>query len=1235
MNIPNCIIKDQKYISTSSLEHHQSLAKRLYNSSKKIKSLDSSSQNPMNNYSKKRIFKWLFNLDLKTRINICSIYNNWFSKILFQLLTYKEYDGSIRFIPKRPYESFYKKIKPDFDEDNFDYNIYINYIIEKEKKVRIIKDEDEFKCKDNYHNFFEGVSPDNRDKHNNKNQVREKDFLKELRFYTLNDFNDTFTLSFELLNSKTKLQEYFDTFSNCKIFSENIISTKKNNNIYNFSFPNWVTEHKSFSVQQIIIICFEQIISFYYQIFLLDGVIPNFEIDSKIKEMLNMNENIENYLAKKLNNDFFNKELITKEVNSEKYLNIIKDNEIKSENVYVIAFDRERSQFFIDEEIKSNEIENTLEQLKIEYNKNISKFVNNISFIVASSAFKTKNIIYNIIYQQISSLCRKRNIDELYMNIDDDKPKNKKRRKKNKKNNTNIKKYDNNNDKEKNEINYINIDEQTKERNENNDNDKYNNLNNNYNSINNEENKNNINNNSDEDEDNFFSNDYYDKNPESIERIYQLKGEKSEKKEEQLIEMKELNKNGKEIIKNEEKEKEKNNSELLEEIMRISKKKKKRKRKKNIDNNINNENNLDNNKEKEEEEEKNENNVKDNKDIKKINNNIQNIEEIKNENKLKDDKIDKLNIKDEEDKNNKKKHKEFFLFPIEHNKKKKGKKNKSNKENNIINNNKELKNESDKDKENDKMKYTLNKTTISKKNENNDGNEINDIKSNNKNDLLIETKESKIEFTGVKQTSKKNKIDNNNTINILDNQNNMDYLTEFNKNQIVNSNSPIINNYIIIEKNSFKNSSPFIDNYNHKMNNPSFNNMFLQSHNPGFQNNYYPPLMGPFNYQVPYQQLPNYSMNEQPEFFNDLSNELLLYEESVYNNLDILKKYREDILINIKNYIENILKENNFDVQLINYGSFETKLSIEISDIDILIKFCKKNNKVNDINQQHIENILSLLYEKINNDKEKYQIIVVNAIYTASVPVLKIKCSLESIIPDDIKNKLKEKYIFNFEEDILHLNFDFTFLEVNNIKEEKNIPSLEIVSYIKNILNNYKEIKPIILFLKRYMCINRLNSSFHGGLSSYSLFLLVYAFFKYANIYLKSLNTSGQYLYSILDFYSNFIFGINSINVNLSNPYVILNELHECGMMIIDPLTKLNVAKSTFRVDQIKSVLTKGVVIIRNIIYKKFFENNNYNVGNGNNIYLEELFKSKNGTIIFEEMNSQIIQNQVSIGKWM
>ena len=117
-----------------------------------------------------------------------------------------------------------------------------------------------------------------------------------------------------------------------------------------------------------------------------------------------------------------------------------------------------------------------------------------------------------------------------------------------------------------------------------------------------------------------------------------------------------------------------------------------------------------------------------------------------------------------------------------------------------------------------------------------------------------------------------------------------------------------------------------------------------------------------------------------------------------------------------------------------------------------------------------------------------------------------------------------------------------------------------------------------------------------------------------------------------MEFYSNFNFGIYSINVCLNNPFVILNELHESGIMLIDPITKLNVAKSTFRVDQIKSVLMRGMIIIRNIIYKKIIDNNNCNTNNEKTIFLNELFKNKNGTVILEKLEDKI-HNQISLGK--
>ena len=576
------------------------------------------------------------------------------------------------------------------------------------------------------------------------------------------------------------------------------------------------------------------------------------------------------------------------------------------------------------------------------------------------------------------------------------------------------------------------------------------------------------------------------------------------------------------------------------------------------------------------------------------------MEQIKNENNLKENIIREKINKDEENKNNKKKHKEFFLFTD--NKKKKEKKNKQNIENNNIKNDKSNENE----KEINKPKEELSQTTIEESNKI----EINN-QSLNKNSILIETKESKIEFKG-KKINNINKNDNEKSINIIDNSNKINYMPEYNKTQIINSNNPTINNYIIIEKEKdlFKNSPCFIDNFNYKM-----NNIFI-AQNPNAPNNFYPPLLPPFNYPMIYHQIPNYYLNEHKELFNNLSKELLLYEENINNNLDILKQYREKILNKIKIFITKILKENNFISELINYGSYETKLSIEASDIDILIKYFKINNNLNLINsQQHLEELISLLYNNLNNNKNDFNILEIKAIYTASVPVLKIKCNLENIIPDDIKNKIKNDYLFNFEEEILQLNFDFTFLEVNNLKENIFIPSLEIVSYIKKEIDNFKEIKPIVLFLKRYMKINRLNSSFHGGISSYSLFLLVNAFIKSMSF---AENSIGQNLYGFFEFYSNFNFGIYSINVSQYNPFILLNELHESGILLIDPITKKNVAKSSFKVDQIKSVLMKGMIIIRNIIYKKIIENNNYNEDNDKNIFLDELFKYKIGSIIIQ-----------------
>ena len=66
-----------------------------------------------------------------------------------------------------------------------------------------------------------------------------------------------------------------------------------------------------------------------------------------------------------------------------------------------------------------------------------------------------------------------------------------------------------------------------------------------------------------------------------------------------------------------------------------------------------------------------------------------------------------------------------------------------------------------------------------------------------------------------------------------------------------------------------------------------------------------------------------------------------------------------------------------------------------------------------------------------------------------------------------------------------------------------------------------------------------LNSYYNGGLSSFSIFLLVFSLFKY-RIFLKvniKNDNLGLFLIQFLDFYSQFDFSKFGIDINKINPY--------------------------------------------------------------------------------------------------
>ena len=1292
MNIPQIIIQDRQIISLEIYKYHQFLAKKL---AQKRKYFENNNNKIALSYDKEKIITWFANLNIQERVKVCSIYNNWLTKIIFQLMTYTKYDSVVEFSPTQLFEEFSK------NKNNIFCGVGIKYqeiIKEKFKEIRNF---------DDFFSFFKGENnvkkssgtPSSGDlKHIQLNKFRENEFIKEIRFLSLNEFNDTITLSLDLINNPYKMIEYFNYFSNGECFISEIKPIIEENKCYNFSFPNWIYKYNSYTIYQLLTIFFEQIISIYYQIYFAEKEIPQFDIDKKINELFKTNSEIEEYLSKNFLNkenynfDFIDKEKIFRELNCEKQTNLIRYYENKIEIVYSYAFaSKYDGKKYKDNLQKLGFMNNKIRQLKNICQLDIKAFINKISFIESEDAFLYSNFIYSTLYnqlieQRLNQYCKELLIEEEQKKNNKIK-KNKKRKNKKKKNtkqsinenisnninenidktNTNLKKeeenVEDNNDDVEEEIEEIPSDMVVLKKNELNEGE-----------------SNNIASNNDFNNSTVSSSctNKYSKDLNSLGPKYNNFFNGDKKDEEMLIkiEMEDLSEdNNREDIKEEKEENEKfklediseneisedrlfkediynstneNKEDITKKKKKKNKKRKKKKQKTTEDNNI--DSNINNNKESEENkinlntakenkilettiDNKNiipepkekvfdqieKNIIKDNKEEK--NNTI--IEEVKeNPNKINsEEKMDEKNnnineikvlnndiskeeksneiktqIIQDDDKNIKKnkRKKDFFLYPVHNSNKKKGNKNKG----------KNSKNE-----DIDKKSSEIN--NISVNNVNNIGEQTSKINTNENN---INKKENSTQTEDLSEIENKNLI-----IHSSNNTNNKEYIKineskiEFLGNKDKSIKDKIKKDNIEIQNEPIKGIT---SNTNEKKNDQNFqNNLYFESNS--IHNNYYNNLF--YLNQPQYFNFAFYPFNNslylnQNEFFNNLSKEIMDFENTVDHNLNIIRIYKEQVINNMKNFISKVLSDE-YDFEFCLYGSYSTGLCIEISDIDILIKFKikNKNNIDNFSNEQNIENIISLIEKALNKNKELLKISQINPIYTASVPVLKIECKLNDLIPENIQNEIKKTYLFNFENEILKMNFDFTFHEVNNFKEKKLTPSQEIINYIKDVIKEYSNIRPLLLVLKRYTHIKKLNSSFHGGISSYSLFLLLYAYIlqifgkcEVNKDYLK-LNL-GKELLGFFSFYSNINFGLYSIDVKKNSPLNLLDKIHENGILLIDPITGLNVAKSTFRIEQIKYAFNNTLIIMNNLFYKR---KNNKEKEENNNI-LKHLFNRFN-----------------------
>ena len=202
-------------------------------------------------------------------------------------------------------------------------------------------------------------------------------------------------------------------------------------------------------------------------------------------------------------------------------------------------------------------------------------------------------------------------------------------------------------------------------------------------------------------------------------------------------------------------------------------------------------------------------------------------------------------------------------------------------------------------------------------------------------------------------------------------------------------------------------------------------------------------------------------------------------------------------IIEIYKIIKNLIKEsfdNKYTVKI--FGSHTTDLSLPNSDIDLCI-FPKNSLLINLASQI---NILNQIQNSLKQTGKFTNLKLINA----KTPII------------------KAKYIYS---ETINYDIDISFGHKNGYAS---------VKIINKILNNYPYMKPIILLLKYFLRQKQLNQTYTGGISSFCLFSLVYAYILYLNKEKDNNNllTLGHILIGFLEFYC-FKFNFEKVGISI------------------------------------------------------------------------------------------------------
>lgn len=134
-------------------------------------------------------------MSLPEKIKAVSIENKWFSTMVLQMYAKYRTDSKLK---------FQLKIEDVTSEEMCFQQMFNSNIYHLNSEINL----------ENFFNFRQ-------DKHAEANNINESLFLKELRYFSLRDSNDTITLSSHLLEDEDMFRFFLDSFSKHRAFQNN------------------------------------------------------------------------------------------------------------------------------------------------------------------------------------------------------------------------------------------------------------------------------------------------------------------------------------------------------------------------------------------------------------------------------------------------------------------------------------------------------------------------------------------------------------------------------------------------------------------------------------------------------------------------------------------------------------------------------------------------------------------------------------------------------------------------------------------------------------------------------------------------------------------------------------------------------------------------------------------------------------------------------------------------------